>query len=1648
VREERVKFVEVNNNNALKRKREEGRLIRMRTNANDQDLVVNTRRGNEEEEEARTPLNENEKDAAWALEEFQWDSDRAIGKKITAATTPATSHSLTTTTTTTTTAATSFGGNGETEKGGGARRTAMMTMKCDEEDEYGDVNDLRHSPRFRPMVRTSEDAKRDKRKYLLEEQQRKENDSNAEDGGGTRRIAANVNNIARNNNATTTTSTAGAGTDFTPMKLRTEEAKGTKYRVVNHKVFCKVEGCSTECTSLYSIRVKVCALHLKADEVFFNNEPSRFCQKCTKFHNVGAFENNRRACLRSLNRLASKRVPLIAQESAANTLAAYERLMMLHAESHGAAPNEDASGVSGNKGKDKVSSVLPSLELFHQQQIRDQLKAHGAKWHQGSVSRRRGVKEKMEDEEKQKQELKLLENQTQRQLQKQKPNAIEPTLNTSGINHFRLQCAQVLLNHLPETFDPLKDAEERRRKEIINGSYSRSEIYDRLMQLDNEAFVTLAAEIKIHNKQPHDLGASIGEGVKNYFVEKSGHPPARLEITAEPGCTKLNVDALIPPTKTRPSFLRNRREPTDQDAAARLASCAIEADNRGLDDVDVDVIVGSVRMRRIDGEWENSAKLRHKHICSSVKHVMCTNPDVLNSRENENTLIITGVPPDVEAIVRINGQVERGSVTARFGGNVQMTKTPTKTRSSRLNPSNNRIDPQREQPDVLQNSQSNYVYVSVPLDYAEGLMTISLLWQDAHEFAGSAVCDPIVVILSPDVDLAQEMKEAMEEVHALSSEFCYTLKRYIGACLVKDRDVRSFTNPNFCTVQKDITLWALRNGFARLSRRLLEPQVQMLEDVRSLSAADGVYKTYVYAATLSDSVDIVRAVIAIGGEDNLFGTVSTIGNKETRDTALHIAAMNGNIDMVLDFLSIISSIDHWFTLRNSSGFSPRDCAVLAQSSNLSRTIAKVLDDPLLIASNAVCLAVKEVVAKVESGAHPAPAHAPAIDHMEELENQSQAIFARASDLIFESLTEISSNIPENMHEEARKQGTVRLLEITNRLLQDNACFLKLFSLAIERDCKLLENYSGADSTDNSFDSPILSGADSFFVQLLESSEITRGRRVMPQSVRKVLGKWSNAIASLKYKSILAFDDPLIEKAYVLENSFYRKRVDLAAFLLIFSVICARKYRYSDGSFVDFMRSFFRVGEAPKWSSYIACLIGVFSFPGVIFALLVYPKFYTRHREGITVLIRLTSPLMWSVRLANETVPVSMIRVMLLRLSSCVYGCRFERHLMSMMINYFIPISQIIEMFSGQAADTQASVVKELDRYGPNKILSLVSIYVNAIISFFIEVRFRRKFAEKYGVDWMKRSWTRSTQSPPRKNEKFIKDIREEVGAVDDDECCPRHRSLASRNRFFEFISARRKMLHAKAYYAFSNPRDEDAYVLENSNFRRPYDITVYGILYTFWGIGAYRQHAKWGSFDWFSLSLFTNCDVNNDTMRITDYDKHISALLLLKLFAYMVLMGTVLVAIFLPRVYCCNRESFISVVKLICGVAPHLKVSETPDFLVVLILRLCAVLWSVRFEREVTFILMNLFITPRALEWYVGTEEYVATNDVGNSTIVACKGNSSSLFMGIFSGKWYAWSFFFKCAAVILVYLQINVISTIEKQRREAFAEKRRIKLH
>ena len=111
--------------------------------------------------------------------------------------------------------------------------------------------------------------------------------------------------------------------DFIPAKLRSEEARETKYRIVRHQSVLQSGRMQYRVLNLCAIGVSV-VMHLKADEVLFNGETCRFCQKCTKFHNVNAFENNRRACLRSLNRLASQATSrVIAPASAENTLNSY-----------------------------------------------------------------------------------------------------------------------------------------------------------------------------------------------------------------------------------------------------------------------------------------------------------------------------------------------------------------------------------------------------------------------------------------------------------------------------------------------------------------------------------------------------------------------------------------------------------------------------------------------------------------------------------------------------------------------------------------------------------------------------------------------------------------------------------------------------------------------------------------------------------------------------------------------------------------------------------------------------------------------------------------------------------------------------------------------------------------------------------------------------------------------------------------------------------------------------------------------------------------------------------------------------------------------------------------------------------------------------
>ncbi len=86
----------------------------------------------------------------------------------------------------------------------------------------------------------------------------------------------------------------------------TKTTKATPRVVV---VKCKVHDCDGLCRNKYQIRSRTCGECLRAKEVFVEKEdaaPKRFCQKCTRFHAVTEFEGARKACAKSLKKVAER----------------------------------------------------------------------------------------------------------------------------------------------------------------------------------------------------------------------------------------------------------------------------------------------------------------------------------------------------------------------------------------------------------------------------------------------------------------------------------------------------------------------------------------------------------------------------------------------------------------------------------------------------------------------------------------------------------------------------------------------------------------------------------------------------------------------------------------------------------------------------------------------------------------------------------------------------------------------------------------------------------------------------------------------------------------------------------------------------------------------------------------------------------------------------------------------------------------------------------------------------------------------------------------------------------------------------------------------------------------------------------------------
>ncbi|XP_054779240.1 squamosa promoter-binding-like protein 3 [Prosopis cineraria] len=65
---------------------------------------------------------------------------------------------------------------------------------------------------------------------------------------------------------------------------------------------CQADDCHTDLSTAkpYHRRHKVCEYHAKAPAVLISGHEQRFCQQCSRFHELSEFDNSKRSCRRRL----------------------------------------------------------------------------------------------------------------------------------------------------------------------------------------------------------------------------------------------------------------------------------------------------------------------------------------------------------------------------------------------------------------------------------------------------------------------------------------------------------------------------------------------------------------------------------------------------------------------------------------------------------------------------------------------------------------------------------------------------------------------------------------------------------------------------------------------------------------------------------------------------------------------------------------------------------------------------------------------------------------------------------------------------------------------------------------------------------------------------------------------------------------------------------------------------------------------------------------------------------------------------------------------------------------------------------------------------------------------------------------------------
>ena len=900
-------------------------------------LLQNHLHSKKKKKKTKTKKNKGSSSPSWEVDEYEWDQVRCVGRM---------KHEMD-----------SFSSGGEEEWGipeeeeeekklsssssafGRADEKQREKQRLDDDEEEEklslfDLNTTKNNPLFVGVSRGAREKEADERRFLIGQQQKGKNITIVASNEDGKRETRRNNNKNRNGGGSSANGSA---------KVSSSSVANIKDKLVR----CRVDKCEMMCERVYGKRSKVCEMHLKMDEVFHEGMLQRFCQKCTRFHSIEEFKDKRRACALSLSKLAKVRAPNGVNGVGSSMMAAMAKRSGLNADrSEMTSFNGNDEGyqqhvpldaliaqAKSNPTTTKLSQRQNQLEQGEQQQRNSNTSNSKStsliRKEPSDDSNTYGNNDNTKHHKYQRQEQNHHEQHQQQGQQKGQSTMrgfdvldfafpgmeehddayfndfdsagepIRPQSNVLGL--FSYDFTTGTLQNRSRTnlrkdaegestggdFNIVLEGARKHLEEIGSDTYSgdvdefferqheQQKLYADKMTNFPDAHVS-RAEIKISNRTPADISPAVGNGIRQIFKDA-----AHIRVCAEPGCTKLTVDAVFP------DIVRLKNGGSSVEINAReLAQKVVDAD-RTLDDVDASVTFRNQTATRKNGKWTVSDEKNTKMISFgrsleapwNAPFVICTNPsrnkkkNTINNHkkghqqhENKGNLFrISNIAENVVAHVRINGQILKDVKSLR------------------------RVE-----------SDSSVLCFSVPQDYAEGVLSVDLVWSDEDsthpDLVGKPAYDRFTTILTPDEKVADEIQSFITEVHSLSPRVARSLRTHLETIFAEDFRSESFERPMFREMVKDITSWSLRNSFSYTAERLFEAQKRALEEFqlsrKAHTALATTCKTYLHSASLSGSSNLVKMVIIHGGDSDIFGSATTMvtlpnGSKEC---ALHVAS--------------------------------------------------------------------------------------------------------------------------------------------------------------------------------------------------------------------------------------------------------------------------------------------------------------------------------------------------------------------------------------------------------------------------------------------------------------------------------------------------------------------------------------------------------------------------------------------------------------------------------------------------------------------------------------------------------------------------------------------------------------------------------------